>query len=126
MKRQSGMGRAKFDQLEQAALKLKPDIILLQEVHFMCDTLDNQNFITNSYQVIHNNALNGYGTAALVRFDLHPTQIRKDDEGRVLCFEVADLTHLLVDPSVRPIDFFLTFFSKSDFPLFLFSDFSLF
>ena len=83
---------AKQLQIESFARYNGCDILHLQEANIVDETFRNCSFIQSSYNIIENNATNRYGTASLVRTDLKTDNIRFDSEGRVIIFDIEDIT----------------------------------
>ena len=89
---QTGLPVAKQLQIESFARHNGCDILHLQEANIVDETFRSCNFIQSSYNVIENNAPNRYGTASLVKTDLRTDNIRFDSEGRIIIFDVEDIT----------------------------------
>ena len=90
-------GQTKFyddkqQQLQDLIMHYGCDIIHLQETDFNDDTFKNCSFIKSNYQVISNNSATGYGTASLVKNDLDAENIRCDTEGRIIVFDIKNIT----------------------------------
>ena len=68
------------------------DIFHLQEANIDEERFSSCDFIKSSYIILENNSLNKYGTASLVKSDLEINDIKHDMEGRVLLFDVGDIT----------------------------------
>ena len=64
----------------------------MQESNIEDDTFSECNLITSSYSIIVNNSQNKYGTASLVKNELEVKNIAMDKEGRIIIFEVGELT----------------------------------
>ena len=80
-------------QIEDLIKFHKSDIIHLQETDLDDKTFSACKFITNNYTVIANNSPTGYGTASLVRNDLDVENISFDTSGRVIVFDIQNVTH---------------------------------
>ena len=71
------------------------DILHLQECKIdSTDTFFQCNYINSNFNIIANNTPNNtfYGTASLIRSDLELTNIRNDDQGRIIIFDAAGCT----------------------------------
>ena len=91
LRAQTGFGPPKQLQIEKF-LKFHKIDIHLQEAQIKEDTFEMCDFITSNYEIIANNASNSYGTASLVANSLQPTNIKVDTLGRVLVFNVENVT----------------------------------
>ena len=89
---QSGLPIVKQLQIEAFAKSNNCDIIHLQEAHIESETFSTCDFIGSTYNIIENNSANKYGTASLVKSELTFQNIRNDLEGRVIMFDVGDMT----------------------------------
>ena len=89
---QTGLNHAKQSQLECFIRIYKPDILHLQEINVTSETFETCDLINSNYNVLSNNALNKYGTASLVSSELEISNIKMDTEGRVIVFDVNDIT----------------------------------
>ena len=89
---QSGLNIVKQLQIEAFAKFNKCDIINLQEAHIDSETFSTCDFIMNTYNIIENNSTNNYGTARLVKSELTLDNIRTDTEGRIILFDIGDMT----------------------------------
>ena len=83
---QTGLQIDKQYQLEEFLKRNDCDILNLQEAHINDDTFKECDFILSNYTVISNNARNKYGTASLVKNDLHIENLMTDTEGRIIVF----------------------------------------
>ena len=92
LRAQTGFGPPKQLQIEKFLKFHKIDILHLQEAQIKEDTFEMCDFITSNYEIIANNASNSYGTASLVANSLQPTNIKVDTQGRVLVFNVENVT----------------------------------
>ena len=92
LRAQTGFGLPKQLQVEQFLKSYKIDILHLQEAQILEKTFEMCDFITSNYEIIANNASNPYGTASLVANSLQPTNIKVDTQGRVLVFNVENVT----------------------------------
>ena len=80
-------------QLQETVKRLKCDIVQLQETHIEEDTFQNCDFIKNNFTVISNNSTTGYGTSSLIRNELKAENIIFDTEGRVIVFDINNITY---------------------------------
>ena len=58
----------------------------------MEDTFENCDYINSNYSIRTNNARNPYGTASLVTNSLEPINIKLDTQGRVIVFDIGNVT----------------------------------
>ena len=89
---QSGLNIVKQLQIEAFAKFNNCDIIHLQEAHIDSETFSTCDFIMKTYNIIENNSTNKYGTASLVKSELTFENIRTDLEGRIIIFNIGDMT----------------------------------
>ena len=89
---QTGLPLSKQLQIEHFIRENNVDILHLQESNIEDDTFSECNLITSSYHIIVNNSLNKYGTASLVKNDFEVKNVAMDKEGRIIIFEVGDMT----------------------------------
>ena len=89
---QSGLPISKQLQIESFIKYNNCDIIHLQEAHMDDETFSTCNFISSTFNIVSINSLNKYGTASLVKSELEIENIRCDTEGRVIVFDLGDLT----------------------------------
>ena len=89
---QSGLLIAKQLQIENFIKYNNCDIVHLQEANIKDDSFSTCDFISSSFNIISNNSLNGYGTASLVKSELTVENIRCDTEGRVIVFDIGELS----------------------------------
>ena len=89
---QTGLPKTKQLQIESIMKQNQCDILHLQEANIEEETFSSCDFIKSSYIILENNSLNKYGTASLVKSDLQISNIKHDLEGRVLLFDVGDIT----------------------------------
>ena len=89
---QSGINIVKQLQIEAFAKFNNCDIIHLQEAHLDSETFSTCDFIMKTYNIIENNSVNKYGTASLVKSELTVENIRTDLEGRLIIFDIGDMT----------------------------------
>ena len=89
---QSGLPITKQLQIESFIKYNNCDIIHLQEAHIDDDSFSTCDFISSNFNIVPNNSLNKYGTASLVKSELEIDNIQCDTEGRVIVFNVGELT----------------------------------
>ena len=89
---QSGITKIKQLQIESFVKLNHCDIVHLQEAHIEDETFSTCDFICSSYNIIENNSINKYGTASLVKSELCAENIRCDSEGRVIVFDIGEIT----------------------------------
>ena len=58
----------------------------------MEDSFETCDFVTSNYTILTKNARNPYGTASLVAISLEPGNIKFDTQGRVIVFDIGDVT----------------------------------
>ena len=88
---QSGLKPDKIQRISEITKEYKLDIIHLQETHTQSDSFQGDEFLNNNYNVISNNAQSKYGTCSLVSSSLNYDNIRFDDSGRIIVFDIPDL-----------------------------------
>ena len=104
---QTGLEVSKQVQIEKILQVYNIDILHCQEANILDTTFETCNFINSSYSIISNNASNKYGTCTLVSNCLEPTNIRFDTNGRVIVFDIGEMTFANVylpsgsDPAMR-------------------------
>ena len=79
-------------QIEQFIKDNNVDILHLQEVNIENDTFSECNTISSNFNIITNNSQNKYGTASLVKNEFEVKNVAMDKEGRIIIFEVGNLT----------------------------------
>ena len=89
---QSKLHAEKQLQIENFLKQYKCDILHLQETNIEPETFSSCSFISNNYEILHNNSLSGYGTSSLVKCEYIVENMRCDSEGRVLIFDVGEMT----------------------------------
>ena len=67
------------------------DILHLQECRIDDDSFSECQYVRSNFNIFTNNTKNDtcYGTASLVRSDLEVTNLRTDQEGRIILFDAA-------------------------------------
>ena len=89
---QTGLPLSKQLQIEQFIKDNNVDILHLQEVNIEKNTFSECNTISSNFNLIVNNSQNRYGTASLVKNEFEVENIVMDKEGRIIIFDVGDLT----------------------------------
>ena len=89
---QSGLDQAKQMQIETFIIQNKIDILHLQEINIVEDSFRYCNFISSCYNIISNNSPTKYGTASLIKSDLSAENIVCDSEGKVIIFDIGNIT----------------------------------
>ena len=89
---QSGLPSTKQSQIEEFIARQKVDILNLQEIDTNSDSFQCCPLICSSFNIIPNNAPSKYGTATIVKSDMNVENLRLDSDGRMILFEVGNLT----------------------------------
>ena len=89
---QTGLDSTKQLQIEHFLKFYDIDILNCQEINIDSDSFNVCNYITSSYEIIHNNASNRYGTCSLVASHFNFDNIRCDTNGRAIFFDIAETT----------------------------------
>ena len=89
---QTGLTDAKQRQIEHFLLREKLDVLNIQEININSDSFSNCRQISSSFSIISNNAPSKYGTASIIKTELDLKNITMDTNGRVILFDIADLT----------------------------------
>ena len=89
---QTGLIESKQERIECFILKHQLDILHLQECHISEDTFSKCAVISSSYNIVNNISSTKYGTASLVKNDLNVENVQFDSNGRVIVFDVCDMT----------------------------------
>ena len=55
------------------------------------DFFSSSDFISQNYDLIYNNAINKFGTAVLISTDIKYSNVRMDQKGRVIIYDLDDL-----------------------------------
>jgi exonuclease III len=92
IRQQTGFKVSKQRQIEDFILRNCLDICSFQEIDCNDETFSNCNYISSSFNLITNNSPNKYGTACLIKSYLNIENIHFDNAGRVIVFDVADIT----------------------------------
>ena len=70
------------------------DIVHLQECQIDSDTFQCCEFISQNFQIIKNNADNGYGTACIIRNNIQIEKVKVIPGGRIISFNVGKTTFI--------------------------------
>ena len=89
---QSGLQIRKQVQIEAFVRRHDCDILHLQEANIESETFSSCDFISSNYNIFSNNSVSKYGTASLVKSGLMVENVRCDTEGRVIIFNIGQLT----------------------------------
>ena len=89
---QTGFNISKQLQIETYLQNFNVDILHLQESRIEEDTFTQCNYLSSNYSVLQNNSHNQYGTASLVRNSLFPESIILHQSGRIIIFNIGDIT----------------------------------
>ena len=89
---QTGLTIVKQLQIEAFIKHNHCDILHLQEANIEDDSFSTCNFINSTYNILQNNSINKYGTASLIKNDLQCENIQMDSDGRIIIFDVGELT----------------------------------
>ena len=89
---QSGLDESKQLQIENFIKTYKIDILQCQEIDISDDSFSNCNFITSNYEILDNNAVNKYGTCSIVANDFVTENVKRDTNGRIICFDIGQIT----------------------------------
>jgi exonuclease III len=89
---QTGLNISKQVQIENFLRNCKIDILNCQEINIYPDSFENCEFVNSSYSIVSNNASNKYGTCCFVSNSLQPENIKFDTNGRVIVFNLANIT----------------------------------
>ena len=89
---QTGLKISKQVQIEQFLKTYKVDNLHCQEINIENETFESCNFINSSYNIIPNNASNKYGTCSLVSSNLQTSDVKVDTNGRIIMFDIEDVT----------------------------------
>ena len=94
IKGQSKLKPDKQMQIEHFLKCYKCDILNLQETNIDSESFAASDFICSNYNIISNNAPSGYGTSCLVKTDFKYENLRCDTQGRIIIFDIEDMTFL--------------------------------
>ena len=102
---QTGLDLAKQVQIERFISSYKIDILHCQEINIDQNSFSSCDLITSSYNLITNNAQNGYGTCSFVSNSLEFKNVKLDINGRVIVFEIEDITfcNVYLPSKMKPV-----------------------
>ena len=89
---QTGLKLPKQLQIEEFLKSYKIDILHLQETFIDDNTFSECSYISSNFITIQNNSHNNFGTASLVRSDLQAENIILHESGRIILFNIGDIT----------------------------------
>ena len=89
---QSGLPRTKQCQIESFLKRENIDILNIQEIDVCDESFSMCPLISSSYNILSNNSPTRYGTAVILKSDLNPQNVQFDSNGRVIIFEIDNLT----------------------------------
>ena len=89
---QSKLNIEKQLQIEDFLKQQKCDILHLQETNIEHETFSTCSYLSNNYNILQNNSLSQYGTSSLVKTEFIVENVRCDSEGRVLIFDVSQMS----------------------------------
>ena len=92
IKGQTGLPLYKQFQIENFIKINNSDIVHFQEINIANDTFEKCNYITANFNILCNNASNGYGTASLVKNSLVTENVKLDTEGRIILFDIGKVS----------------------------------
>ena len=95
---QTGITPAKALFIDNLLKRNKYNILNLQETLINEDTFGLCEYVEGQYKVISNNSTNCYGTASLVKNCLKINDLRLDSEGRIIVFDLEDITCVNIYP----------------------------
>ena len=86
---QTKFSKAKQKMIEESLKRENLDILHLQEVQIDDNSFDQCEFIQNQFQIVKNNAQNGYGVCSIVRRSLNISNVRALPGGRIVSFDIG-------------------------------------
>ena len=89
---QTSLNISKQNQIQDFIARNELDILHCQEIDLKEDTFSECNLISSSYNILTNNAMNKYGTASFVKNEFNLENINNDTEGRVIAFDIGNVT----------------------------------
>ena len=93
---QTNFNQAKVNQIEFLVKTNKIDILHLQETNISEETFENSNYLKNNYQILFQNNESGFGVCSLIKNDLETKNVLLHPSGRLISFDVEDLTMINV------------------------------
>ena len=89
---QSKMTQSKQDQIQYLIKEYELDVLNLQETNIDESTFQKSPFIANNFKIIFKNNESGYGVCSLVRNELPTKNEIQHPSGRLIAFDIGDLT----------------------------------
>ena len=89
---QTGLDLVKQLQIEHFLKSYRIDILNCQEINISEDSFTSCDYVTSAYNILTNNAQNKYGTCSFVSNSYQTSNVKTDTNGRVLAFDVDNLT----------------------------------
>ena len=89
---QTGLSFSKQKQIEDFIKANDIDILNCQEINIEENSFKVSPFITSSFNILQNNAINKYGTAVLVKNEFKVENIKTDISGRGIVFDIGSFT----------------------------------
>ena len=89
---QTKLTDSKQFQIEDFLKYNKVDVAHLQETEICDDTFSNCNYISSSFNILANNAVNKYGTSSLIKSELSYENVKYDKAGRAIVFDLGGIT----------------------------------
>ena len=89
---QSKLPTTKQLQIEAFIKENRIDILNMQEINTEPESFNDCEFISSSFNLISNNSPSRYGTACLIRSDLIYENVRCDNSGRGIVFNIGNST----------------------------------
>ena len=86
---QTKFSKSKQKMIEETLKHQKLDILHIQEVNIEDNSFEECDFLQDQFQILRNNAQNGYGVCSLVRRDLSISNIRALPGGRLISFDIG-------------------------------------
>ena len=93
---QTNFNQAKVNQIEFLVKTNKIDILHLQETNILEETFENSNYLKNNYQILFQNNESGFGVCSLINNELETKNVLLHPSGRLISFDVEDLTMINV------------------------------
>ena len=89
---QTGLPFSKQSQIDDFVKHNDIDILHCQEIDIQEDTFNECSYLLASYNLVHNNSQNRYGTASFIRNEFSIENLNCDTNGRVISFNINDVT----------------------------------
>ena len=87
---QLALSEARILNLVDFIKQYKIDILNLQETNLNDDSFEKNDFLSQNYQFIYNNAPNGFGTAVILKNDINFSNMKIDTKGKMICYDLDD------------------------------------